>query len=112
MIIKNTYNSKEKIEKYPKNLLIKLADAEVEMLIQELDGVCGDVLSFNNIDDKNLEPTNYIFSNIKVLRKDIPITSNKKDKILKCSKTFVETVKRWLHHSSGTEFTRQGISLP
>ncbi len=88
MIIKNKYNSKEKIEKYSKNLLIKLTDAEVEILIKELDEVFEDLLSFNNIDDKNLEPTNYIFSNIKVLRKDIPITSNKKDKILKCSKTF------------------------
>lgn len=88
MIIKNKYNSKEKIEKYSKNLLIKLTDEEVEILIKELDEVFEDLLSFNNIDDKNLEPTNYIFSNIKVLRKDIPITSNKKDKILKCSKTF------------------------
>ena len=88
MIIKNKYNSKEKIEKYSKNLLIKLTDAEVEILIKELDEVFEDLLSFNNIDVKNLEPTNYIFSNIKVLRKDIPITSNKKDKILKCSKTF------------------------
>lgn len=88
MIIKNKYNSKEKIEKYSKNLLIKLTDAEVEILIKELDEVFEDLLSFNNIDDKNLEPTNYIFSNIKVLRKDIPITSNKKDKLLKCSKTF------------------------
>lgn len=88
MIIKNKYNSKEKIEKYSKNLLIKLTDTEVEILIKELDEVFEDLLSFNNIDDKNLEPTNYIFSNIKVLRKDIPITSNKKDKILKCSKTF------------------------
>ena len=88
MIIKNKYNSKEKIEKYSNNLLTKLTDAEDEILIKELDEVFEDLLSFNNIDDKNLEPTNYIFSNIKVLRKDTPITSNKKDKILKCSKTF------------------------
>ncbi|MGL4617256.1 MAG: Asp-tRNA(Asn)/Glu-tRNA(Gln) amidotransferase subunit GatC [Mycoplasmoidaceae bacterium] len=88
MSIKNKYNSKEKIIKYSKNLLINLTDEEIKILIKELDEVFEGFLDFYNIDDKNLEPTNYIFGNIKSLRKDEPIISDKKDKILKCSKTF------------------------
>lgn len=88
MIIKNKYNSKEKIIKYSKNLLIKLSDEEIEILIKELDEVFEGLLDFYIIDDKNLEPTEYIFGNIKSLRKDIPIDCNNKNEILKCSKTF------------------------
>ena len=87
MIIENKYNSKEKIEKYSENLLIKLTVAEVEILIKELEEVFEDSLGCNTIGDKNLEPTNCILANIKPLRKDIPISSNKSDNILKCPQT-------------------------
>ena len=83
-----TYKSKGRHEEKCTKLLIRLTVLLVEILIKELDGVFEDLLRFNDTDDKNLEHTNYIFSNIKVLRKDIPITSIKKDKIVKWSKTF------------------------